>query len=62
MPLLRKKVTVFVLLKMDDKARENHVKYVLNQKMLETGEKERLKEMLRQRLTESGWHDEGIEY
>jgi hypothetical protein len=44
---------------MDDKARENHVKYVLNQKMLETGEKERLKEMLRQRLTESGWHEEG---
>ena len=30
----------------------------INQKLTETGEKERLKEVLRQKLVESGWRDE----
>lgn len=34
------------------------MKKQINQKLVETGEKERLKETLRQRLTECGWRDE----
>lgn len=30
----------------------------INQQLVETGEKERLKEMLRQKLIESGWRDQ----
>ena len=32
------------------------------QKLVETGEKERLKELLRQKLIECGWRDELKEY
>lgn len=32
------------------------------QKLVETGEKERLKELLRQKLVECGWRDELKEY
>ena len=38
--------------------RESQVRATLNQKMLETGEKDRLKELLRMRLNETGWHDD----
>ncbi|KAK7083114.1 Transcription and mRNA export factor eny2 [Halocaridina rubra] len=38
--------------------RSTDMKNSINQKLVETGEKERLKDMLRQRLTECGWRDE----
>jgi hypothetical protein len=43
----------------DEKARDNQLRASLNQKLLETGEKDKLKEFIRNRLAESGWHDEG---
>lgn len=38
--------------------RENLARQRINQKLTETGEKERLKEMLRERLVECGWKDD----
>lgn len=38
--------------------RSTQLKNSINQKLVETGEKERLKDMLRERLTECGWRDE----
>ncbi|KAK3867358.1 hypothetical protein Pmani_005552 [Petrolisthes manimaculis] len=38
--------------------RSIQLKNSVNLKLVETGEKERLKDMLRQRLTECGWRDE----
>jgi len=34
------------------------VRASINQKLIETGEKERLKDMLRTKLVECGWRDE----
>lgn len=34
------------------------MKSVINHRLVETGEKEKLKEMLRKRLTECGWRDQ----
>ena len=41
---------------MDD--RSNQVRNAINKRLIETGEKERLKERLRNRLTECGWKDD----
>eukprot|EP01102_Stenamoeba_stenopodia_P016468 TRINITY_DN575_c0_g7_i1.p1 TRINITY_DN575_c0_g7~~TRINITY_DN575_c0_g7_i1.p1 ORF type:complete len:104 (-),score=31.35 TRINITY_DN575_c0_g7_i1:546-857(-) len=37
---------------------EKQVRASINQKLIETGEKERLKDMLRTKLVECGWRDE----
>ncbi|GAB6030403.1 Transcription and mRNA export factor eny2 [Chamberlinius hualienensis] len=42
----------------DDKITEAKMKKAIEQKLLESGEKERLKELLRSRLIECGWQDE----
>jgi hypothetical protein len=34
---------------------DKQLKQILDQKLIKTGEKDRLKEFLRQRLAESGW-------
>mmetsp|Transcript_6367 Transcript_6367/g.26771 ORF Transcript_6367/g.26771 Transcript_6367/m.26771 type:complete len:103 (-) Transcript_6367:169-477(-) len=46
----------------DRKTKEDAVKVTIMQKLIETGEKERLKELLRQRLLDSGWRDQLKEY
>ncbi|XP_043205389.1 transcription and mRNA export factor ENY2-like [Amphibalanus amphitrite] len=38
--------------------REAQMRTSVNQKLIETGEKERLKELLRTRLIECGWRDQ----
>lgn len=38
--------------------RSGQVRSVINNKLVETGEKERLKERLKNRLTECGWTDD----
>jgi hypothetical protein len=38
--------------------RSSEVRRVINNMLIETGEKERLKEKLKNRLTESGWKDD----
>jgi enhancer of yellow 2 transcription factor len=38
--------------------RDAEVRETIHQKLQESGEKERLKELLRKRLYESGWHDD----
>ncbi|XP_071784827.1 transcription and mRNA export factor ENY2-like [Asterias amurensis] len=40
------------------KAKDVQMRATINQKLIETGEKERLKELLRNKLIESGWRDE----
>ncbi|KAL1824692.1 transcription and mRNA export factor ENY2 [Daucus carota subsp. sativus] len=42
----------------DDQEREQSLPETINIKMIESGEKERLMELLRERLTECGWKDE----
>ena len=42
--------------------REAQARQKINQKLTETGEKERLQEMLRNRLNECGWRDDLKEY
>ena len=42
--------------------RETQVRQKINQRLTETGEKERLQDMLRARLIESGWREELKEY
>lgn len=42
----------------DDQEREHSLPDVINIKMIESGEKERLMELLRERLIECGWKDE----
>eukprot|EP00128_Syssomonas_multiformis_P004789 Colp12_sorted_trinity150504_noHs@1163 len=42
---------------MADAERRNQARIALNQKLIDTGEKERLKEMLRTKLIECGWRD-----
>ncbi|KDO17584.1 hypothetical protein SPRG_17033, partial [Saprolegnia parasitica CBS 223.65] len=37
---------------------DEQVKETINQRLVESGEKERLKEALRQKLTACGWRDE----
>ncbi|KAL6067997.1 Transcription and mRNA export factor eny2, variant 2 [Balamuthia mandrillaris] len=37
---------------------EQQVRATINQKLIESGEKERLKDMLRSKLVECGWRDE----
>lgn len=39
-------------------SRENKMRIQINQKLVETGERERLKELLRTRLIECGWRDQ----
>ncbi|KAF2357091.1 Transcription factor enhancer of yellow 2 [Trinorchestia longiramus] len=38
--------------------RSSEVRRIINNRLIETGEKERLKEKLKNRLTESGWKDD----
>ncbi|KAL5466715.1 hypothetical protein EMCRGX_G030863 [Ephydatia muelleri] len=45
-------------LKPDAKRKESQVRTRINQKLEETGERERLKELLRSRLQECGWRDQ----
>ncbi|XP_064466700.1 transcription and mRNA export factor ENY2-like [Ornithodoros turicata] len=40
------------------KQREQQMKSTINQKLLESGERDRLKELLRTRLIECGWKDQ----
>eukprot|EP00617_Octactis_speculum_P024346 CAMPEP_0185754604 /NCGR_PEP_ID=MMETSP1174-20130828/13232_1 /TAXON_ID=35687 /ORGANISM="Dictyocha speculum, Strain CCMP1381" /LENGTH=104 /DNA_ID=CAMNT_0028432885 /DNA_START=36 /DNA_END=350 /DNA_ORIENTATION=- len=46
----------------DRKRKDEAVRATIMQKLIETGEKERLKEMLREMLVECGWRDELREY
>jgi len=40
------------------KMKEAQMKTTINQRLVETGEKERLRDLLRTRLTECGWRDQ----
>lgn len=42
----------------DRKVKDAQMKTAINQKLTETGERERLKELLRTRLIECGWQDQ----
>ncbi|XP_002734714.1 transcription and mRNA export factor ENY2 [Saccoglossus kowalevskii] len=42
----------------DRKVRDAQMRATINQKLVETGEKERLKELLRTKLIECGWRDQ----
>merc|ERR1711894_117126 len=42
----------------DRKIKDAQMRATVNQKLIETGERERLKELLRTRLVECGWRDE----
>ncbi|CAA2970047.1 ELMO domain-containing C isoform X1 [Olea europaea subsp. europaea] len=42
----------------DERDREPTIQEIINIKLIESGEKERLKELLRERLIECGWRDE----
>ncbi|CAM9525225.1 unnamed protein product [Heterosigma akashiwo] len=42
--------------------KDEQVRASIMQKLIETGEKDRLKELLRQRLIQCGWRDELKEY
>lgn len=46
----------------DDRSRDTQLRATINQKLIETGERERLKELLRTRLIECGWRDELKQY
>jgi len=43
---------------MSDQAREAQVRGTINQKLVDSGEKERLKDFLRSKLTQGGWRDD----
>eukprot|EP01104_Vermistella_antarctica_P004707 TRINITY_DN15130_c0_g1_i1.p1 TRINITY_DN15130_c0_g1~~TRINITY_DN15130_c0_g1_i1.p1 ORF type:complete len:109 (-),score=25.26 TRINITY_DN15130_c0_g1_i1:105-431(-) len=47
---------------MDSKAKDAQLRNTINQKLIETGQKDRLKGMLRQQLVECGWRDEMKNY
>ncbi|CAH1780514.1 unnamed protein product [Owenia fusiformis] len=42
----------------DRRVRDAQMRATINQKLVETGERERLKELLRTRLIECGWRDQ----
>ncbi|XP_072024267.1 transcription and mRNA export factor ENY2-like isoform X2 [Amphiura filiformis] len=42
----------------DKKAKDAQMRSTINQKLVESGEKERLKEILRNKLIECGWRDQ----
>lgn len=42
----------------DKKSRDGQMRAAINQQLVETGEREKLKELLRVRLAECGWRDE----
>nr|XP_039255592.1 transcription and mRNA export factor ENY2-like [Styela clava] len=42
----------------DKKSRDSQMRAAINQQLVETGEREKLKELLRMRLTECGWRDD----
>lgn len=42
----------------DKKSRDSQMRATINQQLVETGEREKLKELLRVRLTECGWRDQ----
>ena len=42
----------------DRKIKDAQMRATINQKLVETGERERLKELLRTRLVECGWRDQ----
>merc|ERR1712193_5345 len=43
---------------LDKKGRDAHMRAQINQRLVETGERERLKELLRTQLAECGWRDQ----
>jgi len=59
---------ILFLLKMSDsssdskKVKETQVRAIINQALNDSGEKERLKELLRAKLVECGWRDEMKSY
>ncbi|XP_076809629.1 transcription and mRNA export factor ENY2 [Clavelina lepadiformis] len=42
----------------DKKSRDGQLRAAINQQLVETGEREKLKELLRVRLSECGWRDQ----
>ncbi|XP_069112172.1 transcription and mRNA export factor ENY2 isoform X1 [Argopecten irradians] len=46
------------ILPQDRKIKDAQMRATINQKLVETGERERLKELLRTRLIECGWRDQ----
>jgi enhancer of yellow 2 transcription factor len=42
----------------DKKTRDAQIRAQINQKLIESGERERLKDLLRTRLTDSGWREQ----
>lgn len=46
----------------DERNRDAQLRATINQKLIETGERDRLKELLRNRLIECGWRDELKQY
>ncbi|VDH99805.1 transcription and mRNA export factor ENY2 [Mytilus californianus] len=46
----------------DRKIKDAQMRATINQKLVETGERERLKELLRTRLVECGWRDQLKQY
>lgn len=42
----------------DKKSGDGQMRSAINQQLVETGEREKLKELLRNRLTECGWRDQ----
>lgn len=42
----------------DKKSGDGQMRAAINQQLVETGEREKLKELLRNRLTECGWRDQ----
>lgn len=46
----------------DERNRDAQLRATINQKLIETGERDKLKELLRNRLIECGWRDELKQY
>nr|CAB3242745.1 E(Y)2 transcription and mRNA export factor ENY2 [Phallusia mammillata] len=42
----------------EKKSRDGQMRAAINQQLVETGEREKLKELLRMRLSECGWRDQ----
>ncbi|XP_038067927.1 transcription and mRNA export factor ENY2-like [Patiria miniata] len=54
----REKVHQNIKMDLSWKVKDVQMRAVINQKLIETGEKERLKELLRNKLIECGWRDQ----
>jgi enhancer of yellow 2 transcription factor len=47
---------------MADRQKDSQVRAIVNQKLVESGEKDRLKDILRAKLVECGWRDDLRQY